>query len=47
MLDFGFYAGGVVTAAAYVLTSEHILKPFQRARLLVFLDPKLEPQGVG
>ena len=47
VIDFGLYIGGVVTAAAYVLTSEHILKPFQRARLMVFLDPKLDPQGVG
>ena len=47
LFDFGLYVGGVVTAAAYVLTSEHMLKPFQRARLLVFLDPKLDPQGVG
>jgi len=41
------YLGAIATAAAYVLTSEHLLKPFQRARLLVFLDPKLDPQGVG
>ncbi|MBV8580351.1 MAG: rod shape-determining protein RodA [Candidatus Eremiobacteraeota bacterium] len=47
LVDFGLYLGGVATAAAYVLTSEHMLKPFQRARLLVFLDPKLDPQGVG
>jgi rod shape determining protein RodA len=47
LFDFGLYLGGVATAAAYVLASEHILKPFQRARLLVFLDPKLDPQGVG
>ena len=47
LFDFGLYIGGVVTAAAYVLTSEHMLKPFQRARLMVFLDPKLDPQGVG
>jgi rod shape determining protein RodA len=47
LFDFGLYIGAVATAAAYVLTSEHILKPFQRARLLVFLDPKLDPQGVG
>ncbi len=47
LIDFGLYVGGVATAAAYVLTSEHILKPFQRARLMVFLDPKLDPQGVG
>jgi len=47
LFDFALYAGGVVTAAAYVLSSEHILKPFQRARLMVFLDPKMDPQGVG
>ncbi|MGD1067289.1 MAG: rod shape-determining protein RodA [Vulcanimicrobiaceae bacterium] len=47
LLDFGLFVGGIVAAAAYVLTSSHLLKPFQRARLLVFLDPKLDPQGVG
>jgi rod shape determining protein RodA len=47
LIDFGLYIGAVGCAAAYVLTSEHLLKPFQRARLLVFLDPKLDPQGVG
>ncbi|MDB5027167.1 MAG: Cell wall shape-determining protein [Candidatus Eremiobacteraeota bacterium] len=47
LFDFGLYVGGVATAAAYVLTSEHMLKPFQRARLMVFLDPTLDPQGVG
>ena len=30
-----------------MLSSDKILKPFQRARLLVFLNPKLDPQGVG
>ncbi|BDE04774.1 rod shape-determining protein RodA [Vulcanimicrobium alpinum] len=47
LFDFGLYVGGVAAAAAYVLTSEKILKPFQRARLTVFLDPKVDPQGVG
>jgi rod shape determining protein RodA len=47
LIDFGLYIAAIATAAAYVLTSEHLLKPFQRARLLVFLDPKLDPQGVG
>jgi rod shape determining protein RodA len=47
LFDFGLYIGGIATAAAYELTSEHMLKPFQRARLMVFLDPKLDPQGVG
>ena len=47
LIDFGLYIGGVLTMAAYVLTSEHMLKPFQRARLMVFLDPTLDPQVVG
>jgi rod shape determining protein RodA len=47
LFDFGLYVGAIATAAAYVLSSDHILKPFQRARLLVFLDPKMDPQGVG
>ncbi|MFN2460950.1 MAG: rod shape-determining protein RodA [Candidatus Velthaea sp.] len=47
LLDFGIYVGAVASAAAYVLTSEKILKPFQRARLLVFLNPKADPQGAG
>jgi rod shape determining protein RodA len=47
LLDFGIYIGAVTAAAAFVLSSEKILKPFQRARLLVFLNPKLDPQGVG
>jgi len=47
LVDFGLYVGGVAAAAAYVFTSDHMLKPFQRARLVVFLDPKVDPQGVG
>jgi rod shape determining protein RodA len=47
MLDFAIYGGAIVSAAAFVLSSSSILKPFQRARLLVFLNPKLDPQGVG
>jgi rod shape determining protein RodA len=47
LLDFGIYVGGAVAAAAFVFTSEKILKPFQRARLLVFLNPKADPQGAG
>jgi rod shape determining protein RodA len=47
LIDFAIYLGGLVAAAAYVLSSDKILKPFQRARLLVFLNPKLDPQGVG
>jgi rod shape determining protein RodA len=47
VLDFAIYLGTVVAGAAYVLSSDKILKPFQRARLLVFLNPKLDPEGVG
>ncbi len=47
IIDFAIYLGSIVAAAAYVLSSDKILKPFQRARLLVFLNPKLDPQGVG
>jgi rod shape determining protein RodA len=47
IVDFLIYFGSIVAAGAYVLSSDKILKPFQRARLLVFLNPKLDPQGVG
>lgn len=47
LLDFGIYLGSIVAAGAFVLGSDSILKPFQRARLLVFLNPKIDPQGVG
>ena len=47
IIDFFIYFGTLVAGAAYVLSSDKILKPFQRARLLVFLNPKLDPQGVG
>jgi rod shape determining protein RodA len=47
LLDFAIFGLGVVSAATFVLSSDKILKPFQRARLLVFLDPKMDPQGVG
>ena len=47
LVDFGIYIGGVVSAAAFVLTDSHILKQFQRDRLLVFLNPKADPQGAG
>jgi rod shape determining protein RodA len=47
LLDFGIYIGAGFAAAAFVLTSDKILKPFQRSRLLVFLNPKADPQGAG
>jgi rod shape determining protein RodA len=47
VIDIAIFLGGSVAAAAYVLSSDKILKPFQRARLLVFLNPQLDPQGAG
>ncbi|HEY1728561.1 MAG TPA: rod shape-determining protein RodA [Candidatus Baltobacteraceae bacterium] len=47
LLDFLIYSVTGVVAALYVIGSDKILKPFQKARLLVFLDPKLDPQGSG
>ena len=44
---FFAYFGGVVAVAAVTVGTNVILKPFQKARLLVFLNPKLDPQGAG
>jgi rod shape determining protein RodA len=44
---FLLYAAGVVAAAALAVGTNFILKPFQKARLLVFLNPKADPQGAG
>ncbi len=45
--DFMIYIGGVVIAATAAVGTDKILKPFQKARLLVFLNPKADPQGAG
>jgi rod shape determining protein RodA len=45
--DFGIYALGVLVVAAAALGTNAVLKPFQRARLFVFLNPKADPQGSG
>lgn len=44
---FIVYAVGVVATAAFTVGTNFILKPFQKARLLVFLNPKSDPQGAG
>jgi rod shape determining protein RodA len=44
---FILYAAGVVATAAFTVGTNFILKPFQKARLLVFLNPKADPQGAG
>jgi rod shape determining protein RodA len=45
--DFGIYALGALVVAAAALGTNAVLKPFQRARLFVFLNPKADPQGAG
>src|SRR5579872_5185688 len=47
MRYFAFYAAGVAGAAAFTVGTNFILKPFQKARLLVFMNPKADPQGAG
>jgi rod shape determining protein RodA len=47
LFDFLIYVVTGAVAATYVIGSDKILKPFQKARLLVFLDPKLDPRGSG
>jgi len=45
--DFAIYAMGVLIAGAAAVGTNAILKPFQKARLFVFLNPKADPQGAG
>lgn len=45
--DFLIYVMGVVIAGAAAVGTNAILKPFQKARLLVFLNPSSDPQGAG
>ena len=47
MQYFALYAAGVIGTAAFTVGTNFILKPFQKARLLVFLNPKADPQGAG
>lgn len=45
--DFAIYALAVLLAAAVAIGTNAVLKPFQKARLFVFLNPKLDPLGAG
>jgi rod shape determining protein RodA len=45
--DFLIYAMAVLTAGAAAVGTNAILKPFQKARLFVFLNPHADPQGAG
>ena len=44
---FGVYAALSAAAAAFVVGTNVVLKPFQRSRLLIFLHPNSDPQGAG
>ncbi|MFN2449902.1 MAG: FtsW/RodA/SpoVE family cell cycle protein, partial [Candidatus Baltobacteraceae bacterium] len=44
---FTVYALGVIGTAAFTVGTNFVLKPFQKARLLVFVNPKADPQGAG
>jgi rod shape determining protein RodA len=45
--DFAIYALGVLVVGAVAVGTSAVLKPFQKARLFVFLNPKLDPLGAG
>ncbi len=45
--QFLAYAVAAFAGAALVVGTNVVLKPFQRARLLVFLHPDADPQGTG
>ncbi len=45
--DFAIYTMGVLLAAAIAVGTNVLLKPFQKARLFSFLNPKADPQGAG
>jgi rod shape determining protein RodA len=47
LAQFGAYAAGVVAVGAAGVLSPFFLKGYQRQRLLVFLDPRHDPQGAG
>ena len=45
--QFAAYAAGLVAVGAAAIASPFFLKGYQRQRLLVFLDPRHDPQGAG
>ncbi len=45
--DFAIYLLGMLVIAAGAVGTNAVLKPFQRTRLFVFLNPKADPQGSG
>ena len=47
LLHFAAYATAVLLGGAVAVMTPYFLKGYQRQRLLVFLDPKHDPQGAG
>jgi rod shape determining protein RodA len=47
LVHFVAFAGASAAAAAFVVGTNVVLKPFQRNRLLIFLHPNSDPQGAG
>lgn len=47
LAHFAAYAGTVLVGGALAVMTPYFLKGYQRQRLLVFLDPKHDPQGAG
>jgi len=47
LAQFAAYATVIVVGAAAAVLSPFFLKGYQRERLLVFLDPRHDPQGAG
>jgi len=47
LLHFGAYAATVLIGGSLAVMTPYFLKGYQRQRLLVFLDPKHDPQGSG
>ena len=47
LADFGIYAAAMLVVGAAAVGTNAVLKPFQRARLFVFLNPKADPEGAG
>ena len=45
--DFVIYVMGIMIAGAVAVGTNAVLKPFQKSRLFVFLNPKADPQGAG
>ena len=46
-VDYRYFTGFLLLCAALTPFAWHILRPYQRDRLLVFLNPNIDPLGAG